>query len=59
MASVTLRKFTSIGTNTVHNEKGYLVTDFNNILNRWGNHFSQLVNMYGVNDVRQTEIRGH
>jgi hypothetical protein len=39
-------------TNTVHNEKGYLVTDFNNILNRWGNHFSQLLNVYGVNHVR-------
>ena len=23
---------------------------------RWRNHFTQLVNVYGVNDVRQTEI---
>jgi hypothetical protein len=27
-----------------------------NILARWWNHFSQLVNIHGVNDVRQTEV---
>ena len=26
------------------------------ILARWRNHFSQLLNIHGVNDVRQTEI---
>jgi hypothetical protein len=25
-------------------------------LARWGNHFSQLLNIHGVNDVRQTEV---
>jgi len=52
-ASATLRKITSL--ELTHDEKGYLVTGFKNILNRWGNHFSQLLNVYGVNDVRQTE----
>jgi hypothetical protein len=26
------------------------------ILNRWKNYFCQLLNVHGVNDVRQTEI---
>ena len=26
------------------------------ILARWRNHFSQLLNVHGVNDVRQTEV---
>jgi len=33
-----------------------LVTDSYSILARWMNHFSQLFNVHGVNDVRQTEI---
>jgi len=33
-----------------------LVTDFHNILARWWNHFSQLLIVHGVIDVRQTEI---
>jgi len=33
-----------------------LVTDFQGILARWWNHFSQVLNIHGVNDVRQTEI---
>jgi hypothetical protein len=33
-----------------------LVTDSYNILSRWRNHPSQLLNIHGVNDVRQTEI---
>jgi len=34
----------------VHERLGY------SILARWRNYFSQLLNVYGVNDVRQTEI---
>ena len=34
-----------------------MVTDCHKILARWRNHFSQLLNVQGVNDVRQTEIR--
>jgi hypothetical protein len=33
-----------------------LVSDSNNILVRWRNHFSQLLNVHCVNDDRQTEI---
>ena len=34
-----------------------MVTDSPCILARWRIHFSQLLNVHGVNDVRQTEIR--
>ena len=37
-------------------EKGDMVTDCHSILARWRNHFSQLLNVHGVNDVRQTEM---
>jgi hypothetical protein len=33
-----------------------LVADCHSILARWRNHFSQLLNVHGVNDVRQTEL---
>jgi len=33
-----------------------LVTDSLSILTRWRNHFLQLLNVHGVNDVRQSEI---
>jgi len=33
-----------------------LVTDSHRILARWRNHFSQLLDVRRVNDVRQTEI---
>jgi len=33
-----------------------LVTNSHSIFVRWRNHFSQLLNVHGVNDVRQTEI---
>ena len=32
------------------------ITGFHSILARWRNHFPQLLNVHGVNDVRQTEI---
>ena len=44
-------------TNTVKDEKGHLITDSHSILAGWRNHFSQLLNVHGVNDVRQTEIQ--
>ena len=43
-------------TNTVKDEKGGLVADSHSILARWRNNFSQLLNIHGVNDGRQTEI---
>jgi hypothetical protein len=43
-------------TNKVKDEKGDLVTDSHIILARWRNHFSQLWNVHGDNDVRPIEI---
>ena len=43
-------------TNIVMNEKRDFFTDSHSILARWRIHFSQLLNVHGVNDVRQTEI---
>ena len=42
--------------NIVQVEKIDLVTDCHSILARRRNHFSQLLNVHGVNDVRQAEI---
>ena len=36
--------------------KSDLVTDFHSVLARWRNRSSQLLNVHGVSDVRQTEI---
>ena len=33
-----------------------MVGDCNSILARWRNHFSQIFNVHGANDVRQTDI---
>jgi hypothetical protein len=41
-------------TNIVKDEKGDLVADSHSILVRWRNHFSQLLNIHGVNEVRHT-----
>jgi hypothetical protein len=43
-------------TNIVKDEKGDLRADSHSILARWRNHFSQLLNIHGVNDVRHTEL---
>jgi len=40
--------------NIVKDEKGDLVADSHSILARWRNHFSQLLNIHGINNVRQT-----
>jgi len=34
-----------------------MVRDSHSILTRWRNHFSQILNVYGVNDIKQTGIR--
>jgi hypothetical protein len=33
-----------------------LIADYHSIFARWRNYFSQLLNVHGVNDVRQREI---
>jgi hypothetical protein len=37
-------------TNTVKDEKGYLVAESHSILARWRNHFSQLFTVHDIND---------
>jgi hypothetical protein len=44
------------GARIVKDEKGDLVTVSPSILARWRNHFSQLLNVHGVNIARQTDI---
>jgi hypothetical protein len=43
-------------TNVVKDEKGDLVADSQSIVARWRNCLSQLLNILGVNDVRQIEV---
>jgi hypothetical protein len=40
----------------VKDEKGDLLADPHNSLNRWKNYFCQLLNVHGAGGVRQTEI---
>jgi hypothetical protein len=40
----------------VKDDKGDIILLFISILIRWMNHFPQQLNVYGVNDVGQTEI---
>jgi hypothetical protein len=40
----------------VKDENGDLLMDSHNILNRWKNYFSQILNVQRVSDVRQVEI---
>jgi hypothetical protein len=56
-ASMTLRRVTSLEvTYIVKTAKGDLLAHSHSILASWRNHFFQLLNVHGVNDVRQTEI---
>jgi len=43
-------------TNILKDDKGDVVADSHSILARWRNYFSQLLNVHGVSDVRQTKI---
>jgi len=42
--------------NIVKDEKGDMITGSHSIVARWRNHFSQLLNVLVVSDVRQKEI---
>jgi hypothetical protein len=37
-------------------ENGDLLADYHNILCRWKNYFSQLLNVHNGSDVRQMEV---
>jgi hypothetical protein len=43
-------------TNLVKDQNGDLLADSHNVVNRWKNYFCQLLNLHGVNDIRQTEM---
>jgi len=51
------RKGYQPGTNIVKDEKGDLVTNCHSILAGWRDHFSQLLNAYVLDVVRQREIQ--
>jgi hypothetical protein len=40
----------------VEDKIGDLLADSHNILNRWKDYFSQLLNVHNVSDVRQIEV---
>jgi hypothetical protein len=40
----------------VKDENGDLLADSHNILNRWNNYFSKLLNVHNVSGVRQIEV---
>jgi hypothetical protein len=42
--------------NIIKDENGKLLADPQNVLNRWKNLFNQVLNVYGVHDVRQMDI---
>jgi hypothetical protein len=42
--------------NIMKDENGDLLADYHNILSRWKNYFSQLLNVQNVSDVRQIEV---
>jgi hypothetical protein len=43
-------------TNIVKDEQGDLAVDSHSILARWRNYFSHVLNLHGVNHIRQAEI---
>jgi len=51
-----LKKVYQPRTKIVMDEKGDLVTDSHSILARLRNHFSQVLNVHMISDVRQTEV---
>jgi hypothetical protein len=55
-ASMTLIRVTSLELIWLTMRMVILVADSHSVLVRWRNHFSQLLNIHGVNDVRQSEI---
>ncbi|PNF20265.1 hypothetical protein B7P43_G15396 [Cryptotermes secundus] len=51
-----LKRGYQLSSNLVKDENCDLLADSHNILNRWKNYFSQLLNVHRVSAVRQTEI---
>jgi hypothetical protein len=51
-----LRLATKPTSNLVEDKNGDLLADSHNILNRWNNYFSQLLNVHNFSGVRQIEV---
>jgi hypothetical protein len=49
----------STGPYPEQDQSNHLLTDTQNILNRWKNYLSQLFNVHRLSDVKQKEIRSH
>jgi hypothetical protein len=45
------------GINIIKNDNSNLLADPQSILNRWKIFFNQVLNVHGVHDVRQEDIR--
>jgi hypothetical protein len=43
--------------NIIKDENGNLLPDPHGVLNRWKNFFNQVLNVYGIHDVRQMNIQ--
>jgi hypothetical protein len=43
-------------TTIVKDKNGDVLADSNNILKRWKNYFGQLLNVHGINNVKQTKL---
>jgi hypothetical protein len=43
--------------NIIKDENGNLLADSQSVLNRWKNFFNHVLNVHGVHDVRQIDIR--
>ena len=56
MEAKMILKRVSSRSNIVRDEEGDLFTDSHSIVARWRNNFSQLFNVQGFTDVRQTKI---
>jgi len=52
-ASINLKKGYQTRTSIEKGEKGDLFGDSQNIMARWRNYFSHILNVHGVDDVRQ------
>ena len=54
-ASLTIRRVTIFGPILVKYENGDLARDSHSVLAGWRKHFSQLLNVHGVNEFRQRD----
>jgi hypothetical protein len=51
-----MKKYYQPRSNKVKDENGVMLADSRSLLKVWENYFGQLLNVHGINDVRQTEM---